>query len=107
MRPTPRAVELSIPVKGALNNLEFALSTINFSPETAEKLYRISISDDVAPLIIPNLVSFLQKNLQNHPLELGQNKVQQQSSYLIVMILILQLVDLKLYQTDLDLLNFL
>ena len=61
MRPTPRAVELSIPVKGALNNLEFALSTINFNPETAEKLYRISISDDVAPLIIPNLVSFLEK----------------------------------------------
>ena len=38
MRPTPRAVELSIPVNGALSNLEFALSTINFSPETAEKL---------------------------------------------------------------------
>ena len=36
MRPTPRAVELSIPVKGALNNLEFALSTINFNPESAE-----------------------------------------------------------------------
>ena len=61
MRPTPRAVELSIPVNGALSNLEFALSTINFNPQTAEKLYRISISDDVAPLIVPNLVSFLQK----------------------------------------------
>ena len=61
MRPTPRATELSIPVKDALSNLEFALSTINFNPATAEKLYRISISDDVAPLIVPNLVSFLQK----------------------------------------------
>ena len=61
MRPTPRAVELSIPINGALNNLEFALSTINFNPETDEKLYRISISDDVAPLIIPNLVKFLKK----------------------------------------------
>ena len=61
MRPTPRAVELSIPINAALNNLEFALSTINFNPETDEKLYRISISDDVAPLIIPNLVKFLKK----------------------------------------------
>ncbi len=60
MRPTPRAVELSIPVNAALNDLEFALSTINFDPKTDEKLYRISISDDVAPLIIPNLVDFLQ-----------------------------------------------
>ena len=59
MRPTPRAVELSIPVNAALNDLEFALSTINFDPKTDEKLYRISISDDVAPLIIPNLVDFL------------------------------------------------
>ena len=107
MRPTPRAVELSIPVKGALNNLEFALSTINFNPETAEKLYRISISDDVAPLIIPNLVSFLQKNHLSLHSGLGQNKVQQLLNYLIVMILILQLVDLKLYQIDSDLLNFL
>ena len=49
MRPTPRAMELSIPIKAALNNLEFALSTINFNPETTKKLYRISISDDVAP----------------------------------------------------------
>ena len=64
MRPTPRAVELSIPINVALNNLEFALSTINFNPETDEKLYRISISDDVAPLIIPNLVKFLKRNRQ-------------------------------------------
>ena len=95
MRPTPRAVELSIPVKGALNNLEFALSTINFNPETAEKLYRISISDDVAPLIIPNLVSFLEKKSPKSSSGLGQNKVQQLLNYLIVMILILQLVDLR------------
>ncbi len=70
MRPTPRAVELSIPVKGALSNLEFALSTINFNPATAEKLYRISISDDVAPLIVPNLVSFLQKKSPNSSLRI-------------------------------------
>ena len=61
MRPTPRANELSSPIQTALNNLELSLSSINFDPKTTKKLYRISISDDVAPLILPNLINFLEK----------------------------------------------
>ena len=70
MRPTPRAVELSIPVKAALGNLENALSSINFDPETTNKLYRISISDDIAPLIIPNLINFIQRKSPNSNLRI-------------------------------------
>jgi len=62
MRPTPRAIELSLPINSALNNLELSLSSINFNPLTTKKSYKISISDDVAPLLIPNLVSYLEKN---------------------------------------------
>ena len=62
MRPTPRANELSLPINAALNNLELSLSSINFDPFTTKKSYRISISDDVAPLILPNLSKFLEKN---------------------------------------------
>ena len=62
MRPTPRAIELSSPINTALNDLELSLSSINFNPLTTKKLYKISISDDVAPLLIPNIVIFLEKN---------------------------------------------
>ena len=61
MRPTQRAMDLSLPITNALNNLELALSSLNFTPETTKKLYRISITDDVAPLILPNLINFLEK----------------------------------------------
>ena len=62
MRPTPRANDLSLPIQTALNNLELSLSSINFNPKTTKKLFRISMSDDVAPIIIPNLVDFIEKN---------------------------------------------
>lgn len=62
MRPTPRANDLSLPIQTALNNLELSLSSINFNPKTTKKLYRISMSDDVAPVILPNLVDFIEKN---------------------------------------------
>ncbi len=62
MRPTPRANDLALPIQSALNNLELSLSSIDFNPKTTKKLFRISMSDDVAPVILPNLVNFLAKN---------------------------------------------
>ena len=62
MRPTPRAIELAAPIRNALNNLELSLSSINFDPRKTKTLFRISISDDVAPLILPNLVAFIENN---------------------------------------------
>ena len=70
MRPTQRAIDLSLPITTALNNLELALSSINFSPETTQKLYRISITDDVASLILPNLINFLEKKSPNSSLRI-------------------------------------
>jgi len=70
MRPTPRANELSSPIQTALNNLELSLSSINFDPKTTKKLYKISISDDVAPLILPNLINFLEKESPNSSLRI-------------------------------------
>ena len=68
MRPTPRATELSLPINSALNNLELSLSSINFNPLTTKKNYRISMSDDVAPLLIPNIARFLEKESPNSSL---------------------------------------
>lgn len=70
MRPTPRANELASPIQTALNNLELSLSSINFDPKTTKKLYKISISDDVAPLILPNLINFLEKESPNSSLRI-------------------------------------
>ena len=70
MRPTPRANELASPIQTALNNLELSLSSINFDPRTTKKLYKISISDDVAPLILPNLINFLEKESPNSSLRI-------------------------------------
>lgn len=70
MRPTPRANELSLPIQKALSDLELSLSSINFNPRTTKKLYKISISDDVAPLILPNLINFLEKQSPNSSLRI-------------------------------------
>ena len=70
MRPTPRANELASPIQTALNDLELSLSSINFDPRTTKKLYKISISDDVAPLILPNLINFLEKESPNSSLRI-------------------------------------
>ncbi len=70
MRPTPRARELALPIQSALNDLELSLSSISFDPQKTEKLFRISISDDVAPLILPNLVSFIENNSPNSSLRI-------------------------------------
>ena len=68
MRPTARAIELSIPIQEALNNIEISLSAINFDPYTSKRLFRLSISDDIAPLIIPNLVEEIKKFSPNSEL---------------------------------------
>mgnify|MGYP001185186863 FL=1 len=44
MRPTQRAMDLSLPITNSLNNLELALSSLNFTPATTKKLYRICCS---------------------------------------------------------------
>ena len=70
MRPTPRAIDLSLPIQIALNNLELSLSSISLNPQTTKKHYRISISDDVAPIILPNLINFIEKKSPNSSLSI-------------------------------------
>ena len=44
MRPTPRAIDLSLPIQTALNNLELSLSSINFNPKTTKNSIRQKLS---------------------------------------------------------------
>ena len=65
MRPTPRAMELSVPIQVALSNIEISLSDTSYNPSTSRKLFRLSISDDIAPLILPNLATYIEKYSPN------------------------------------------
>lgn len=62
MRPTARASELAMPIQAALNDIELSLSSASFDPKTSKKLFRLSISDDVAPIIIPKLVDEIRRS---------------------------------------------
>jgi DNA-binding transcriptional LysR family regulator len=48
MRPTPRALELAVPIGEALQNLRFALARPqqDFAPETSTRLFTIAASDN-------------------------------------------------------------
>tara|TARA_Y100000991_G_scaffold110820_1_gene83486 strand:+ start:1 stop:894 length:894 start_codon:yes stop_codon:yes gene_type:complete len=68
MRPTPKALELSVPIQVALSNIEMSLSATDFDPKTSRKLFKLSISDDIAPIILPNLIEFLERESPNSSL---------------------------------------
>lgn len=74
MRPTPRAIELSVPIQIALSNLELSLSSASYDPKSLKKLFKLAISDDIAPLIIPHLVSYLDNNSPNSSLCLSSEQ---------------------------------
>ena len=74
MRPTPRAIELSLPIQIALSSIESTLSDIKFDPLTSRKLFRLAMSDDIGPLIMPNLVSFLEQKAPNSSLSVTSDQ---------------------------------
>jgi len=60
MRPTPRAHELSTPIKKALTTIQEALApSASFLPKRLEKTFIISMSDYCEMVILPNLMETL------------------------------------------------
>lgn len=60
MRPTPRALALSEPVRLALSHIEALVSRDEtFDPRTAERTFRIGLPDSVELLIVPALLAHL------------------------------------------------
>ena len=55
MRPTPRAVELAGPIRGALSELETALRPSGFDPATSTRTFRMVINDYVVSTLMPTL----------------------------------------------------
>ena len=60
MRPTPRALALTDPVRVALSQIQALVSQAEpFDPRTAERTFRIGLPDSVEVLLGPALLAFL------------------------------------------------
>lgn len=62
MRPTPRALALAAPVRAALAQIQALLSRDKaFDPRTAERTFRVGLSDSTEVLLIPALLDRLRE----------------------------------------------
>jgi len=59
MRPTARALELEVPVRRALAELESALDPISFDPRTTERTFTIATTDYASMTLLPYLAEYL------------------------------------------------
>jgi DNA-binding transcriptional LysR family regulator len=65
VKPTPRAVELALPIHDVLLRLQSALEPTKFSPATTTRVFNLAISDHASTLILPTLLALLQKEAPN------------------------------------------
>lgn len=59
MRPTARALELEVPVRRALSELEDALDPVSFDPAHAERTFTIATNDYMTMTLLPYLAGYL------------------------------------------------
>lgn len=59
MRPTARALELAMPVRRALNEIEQALDPAVFAPATARRTFTIAATDYATLTLMPYLAGYL------------------------------------------------
>jgi len=70
MRPTPRAIELAVPIQMALKNIQDVLvQPSQFSPDKLERTFVISMSDYCATVILPPLIKELSQTAPHVRLE--------------------------------------
>jgi DNA-binding transcriptional LysR family regulator len=65
MHPTPRALELAVPIRGSLAMLERALATTPFLPADSIRTFRLACGDYACTLILPRLVQRLTQAAPN------------------------------------------
>lgn len=65
MRPTPRALELTGPVRHALSQLEAVLDPSDFDPARDSRVFKLAMSDHTAVAILPQLVKRLETSAPN------------------------------------------
>lgn len=62
MRPTLRALELAVPIRGALGSLEIALDPAVFDPATAIRTFSIGTNDYAVSTLMPAMVTQLEQH---------------------------------------------
>ena len=60
IRPTPRALELTGPVRHALRQIEAVLDPSDFDPASDARVFKLAMSDHVAVTILPELMKRLE-----------------------------------------------
>lgn len=59
MRPTARALELEMPIRRALSEIEEALDPVSFDPTRAERTFTIATADYVAMTLLPYIAGYI------------------------------------------------
>ncbi len=59
MRPTARALELELPIRSALAEIEDALDPVAFDPSTAQRTFTIATADYMAITLLPYVASYI------------------------------------------------
>jgi DNA-binding transcriptional LysR family regulator len=62
MRPTPRALELAIPISQALRQLEAAVQPAEFVPAESTRSFRIAIANHSEVVLLPELIERLRRD---------------------------------------------
>ncbi len=65
MLPTPRALELSTPIRSALDDIETALDPVEFDPAKSTKTFAIGTNDYCVSILIPKLAAAMQRQAPN------------------------------------------
>lgn len=60
VRPTPRALELAIPISQALRQIEHSLQPTAFRPENADTTFTFAMSDQVGAVLLPMMAAHLE-----------------------------------------------
>ena len=66
--PTPRAEQLALPVRKALNDLQIALETETFSPSTADRQFVIAVNNYAAVVLAAPIVAACRAAADRRPL---------------------------------------
>lgn len=74
MRPTARAMELELPVRRALTEIEHALDPVVFDPATARRTFTVATTDYATLTLLPYLAGYLMEeapgvNVHTIPIE--------------------------------------
>ena len=73
MRPTPRALDISGPLRESLTSIQSILDPIDFNPAEATSTLRLAMADYAASLILPPLSARIGKNAPNINLRVHSN----------------------------------